>query len=363
MGAKRHRSPARFPAVPRWVAAIAAAVVAAAVAAVIVIAAGPGSGPAVRVAPGGASPLVAILGVLRRPQSAADRHGPAALYGTKVVPGLTRLVRVQRAGARESRAGARLRVPGVGVGVGATHGEVAENPLLIELVRRGALVSGGGEWTAPFILSGQAFAYGGYAATLVGGTSIAGGPGAFGPPRAAGGGEQIDGVVPDGVARVRFLLDPGVRAEGAPIPGAVVVARVRSNVVLVTARVHCCVGFARITWIGPRGTTLKTIVPPRSPNAVANVVAIAVPARLSGAARARFEAGEAVVGETGCLACHRIGSQGNDGPGANLTRIGARLGERALGRTLSDPRAPMPSFQALPERERADLLAFLSQLR
>jgi cytochrome c2 len=70
-----------------------------------------------------------------------------------------------------------------------------------------------------------------------------------------------------------------------------------------------------------------------------------------------------VAAQSGCLACHKIGENGNSGPGPNLTAIGSRLPAAAIRRTLDNPTAPMPSFRGLPEQKKADLVAFLSQLK
>jgi hypothetical protein len=77
---------------------------------------------------------------------------------------------------------------------------------------------------------------------------------------------------------------------------------------------------------------------------------------------AKYEPGKLVAAQSGCLACHKIGENGNSGPGPNLTTIGARLPAAAIRRTLDNPTAPMPSFRGLPEKKKADLVAFLSQL-
>ena len=52
----------------------------------------------------------------------------------------------------------------------------------------------------------------------------------------------------------------------------------------------------------------------------------------------QFEAGKQVAAQSGCLACHKFGENGNDGPGPELTEIGAKLpaaGDRA------DPDQPL----------------------
>jgi menaquinol-cytochrome c reductase cytochrome b/c subunit len=81
---------------------------------------------------------------------------------------------------------------------------------------------------------------------------------------------------------------------------------------------------------------------------------------------AQFEAGKQVVGQSGCLACHRLGENGNGGPGPELTEIGARLPRQAIARTLINPTAPMPSFSGLQKtspQKFNNLVAFLSQLK
>ncbi|HSD81384.1 MAG TPA: c-type cytochrome [Solirubrobacteraceae bacterium] len=83
-------------------------------------------------------------------------------------------------------------------------------------------------------------------------------------------------------------------------------------------------------------------------------------------AAAQFEAGKQVVAQSGCLACHKIGENGNDGPGPELTDIASRLPGPAIARTLVNPTAPMPSFSALQQKDPQkfnDMVAFLSQLK
>jgi mono/diheme cytochrome c family protein len=77
----------------------------------------------------------------------------------------------------------------------------------------------------------------------------------------------------------------------------------------------------------------------------------------------QFNAGREVAAQAGCLACHKFGHNGNDGPGPHLTEIGARLPRQAIERTLVNPTAPMPSYADLPEEKRAALVEFLAQLR
>jgi mono/diheme cytochrome c family protein len=76
-----------------------------------------------------------------------------------------------------------------------------------------------------------------------------------------------------------------------------------------------------------------------------------------------FNAGMKVVAQTGCLACHRIGQQGNVGPGPNLTHIGSMLSERQIEHAIVDPSAPMPSFKNLPREKFTAMVEFLAQLQ
>jgi ubiquinol-cytochrome c reductase cytochrome b subunit/menaquinol-cytochrome c reductase cytochrome b/c subunit len=78
---------------------------------------------------------------------------------------------------------------------------------------------------------------------------------------------------------------------------------------------------------------------------------------------AEYEAGKKVVAQSGCLACHKIGDNGNDGPGPQLTNIGARLPRQGIARTLVNPTAPMPSFKNLPAKKFNAVVAFLAQLK
>ncbi len=85
--------------------------------------------------------------------------------------------------------------------------------------------------------------------------------------------------------------------------------------------------------------------------------------RAGGATLAEFEAGRAVVAQSGCLACHKLGENGNDGPGPSLTQIADRLPATGIARTLVNPQAPMPTFKNLPPNKFKAAVAFLSQLK
>ena len=78
---------------------------------------------------------------------------------------------------------------------------------------------------------------------------------------------------------------------------------------------------------------------------------------------AEYEAGKQVVAQSGCLACHKIGDNGNAGPGPDLTHIASRLPRQGIARTLVNPTAPMPSFKNLPPQKFKAVVDFLSQLK
>jgi menaquinol-cytochrome c reductase cytochrome b/c subunit len=97
-----------------------------------------------------------------------------------------------------------------------------------------------------------------------------------------------------------------------------------------------------------------------------NSVDLQAPTTLSQAQIATFNAGKLVVGQSGCLACHVIGDNGNNGPGPPLTHIGSKLRPQAIASTLRNPTAPMPSFKGLAQsspQKFNDLVNFLAMLQ
>jgi menaquinol-cytochrome c reductase cytochrome b/c subunit len=97
-----------------------------------------------------------------------------------------------------------------------------------------------------------------------------------------------------------------------------------------------------------------------------NSVDLSPPSNLSASEKATFRAGELVVGQSGCLACHVIGDNGNNGPGPVLTNIGTILRPAAIASTLRNPTAPMPSFMGLAQQypqKFSNLVNFLAELQ
>ena len=86
-----------------------------------------------------------------------------------------------------------------------------------------------------------------------------------------------------------------------------------------------------------------------------NQIDIEVPAEL--------EQGKLVVAQSGCLACHKFGENGNDGPGPELTEIADKLPKAAMRRTLENPTAPMPPYADMPEDKKKALIEFMAYLK
>jgi quinol-cytochrome oxidoreductase complex cytochrome b subunit len=76
----------------------------------------------------------------------------------------------------------------------------------------------------------------------------------------------------------------------------------------------------------------------------------------------RYEAGKEIAASSGCLACHKIGENGNNGPGPELTHIAARIPRAAIIRSVEIGPGIMPSFRDLPEKKKEELADFLSSL-
>jgi quinol---cytochrome c reductase cytochrome c subunit, bacillus type len=99
-----------------------------------------------------------------------------------------------------------------------------------------------------------------------------------------------------------------------------------------------------------------------SPTAI-EVATPAAVVQAGGPRLAEYEAGKKVVAQSGCLACHKLGDNGNAGPGPELTHIASRIPRQAIARTLVNPTAPMPSFKNLPAKKFTAIVNFLSQLK
>jgi quinol---cytochrome c reductase cytochrome c subunit, bacillus type len=120
-----------------------------------------------------------------------------------------------------------------------------------------------------------------------------------------------------------------------------------------TAGIVTIIGMAYLTYLGAAAGSPTEIE-------------MQAPSDLKGKALAQFDQGKLVAAQSGCLACHKIGHNGNDGPGPELSGVGARLPKEAIARTLENPTAPMPSYAQL-QRDRPEqfdaMVEFLAQLR
>jgi quinol-cytochrome oxidoreductase complex cytochrome b subunit len=77
----------------------------------------------------------------------------------------------------------------------------------------------------------------------------------------------------------------------------------------------------------------------------------------------QYEAGKLIVAQSGCLACHKIGDNGNGTLGPDLTHIGARIPRNAILRSLQAGPGIMPSFQTLGQQKLNQVADFLAQLK
>jgi menaquinol-cytochrome c reductase cytochrome b/c subunit len=97
-----------------------------------------------------------------------------------------------------------------------------------------------------------------------------------------------------------------------------------------------------------------------------NTVDMKPPANFTAAEKTTFTKGGQIVGESGCLACHVLGDNGNNGPGPDLTHIAKIVPQQQIASTLINPTPPMPSFKALQTQSPTKfntLVAFLSELQ
>jgi len=76
----------------------------------------------------------------------------------------------------------------------------------------------------------------------------------------------------------------------------------------------------------------------------------------------RYEPGAQLVAESGCLACHKLGENGNNGPGVELTHIGSRVPRAAIIRSLVIGPGEMPEFKDFTPEQQDQIGDFLASL-
>ncbi|HZJ29381.1 MAG TPA: c-type cytochrome [Solirubrobacterales bacterium] len=76
----------------------------------------------------------------------------------------------------------------------------------------------------------------------------------------------------------------------------------------------------------------------------------------------RYEAGKLIAAQSGCLACHQIGENGNHGPGPELTHIAATVPRAAIIRSLEIGPGVMPAYADLSPEKLNQLADFLASL-
>ena len=170
----------------------------------------------------------------------------------------------------------------------------------------------------------------------------------------------VSDVVPDGVASVTITAANGATAT-APVTNNLFLAELPANELEPLT----------IKWYASDGSLTKTTRIEHVPSVLPTTggpTLITVPpppavVRAGGRQLAEFEQGRLVVAQSGCLACHRIGQNGNYGPGPDLTHIGSKLSVRGIEHAIIDPTAPMPSFKNLPLAKFHAVVTFLHELR
>jgi menaquinol-cytochrome c reductase cytochrome b/c subunit len=77
----------------------------------------------------------------------------------------------------------------------------------------------------------------------------------------------------------------------------------------------------------------------------------------------QYEPGKELVAQTGCLACHTIGDNGNGTLGPELTEIGARIPRSAILRSLEAGPGIMPAFDDFSQKQLNQIADFLASLK
>jgi quinol-cytochrome oxidoreductase complex cytochrome b subunit len=86
------------------------------------------------------------------------------------------------------------------------------------------------------------------------------------------------------------------------------------------------------------------------------------PSEISLTVPKQYDEGKLIVAQSGCLACHKLGENGNNGPGPELTHIGQRIPREAIIRSVEIGPGIMPSYRNLGQEEINAVADFLSYL-
>ena len=87
------------------------------------------------------------------------------------------------------------------------------------------------------------------------------------------------------------------------------------------------------------------------------------PTKIDMEVKPEYEPGKELVAQTGCLACHKIGDNGNGTLGPDLTEIGARIPRNAILRSLEAGPGLMPSFRDFSQKQLNQIADFLASLK
>jgi hypothetical protein len=187
---------------------------------------------------------------------------------------------------------------------------------------------------------------------------------------------EVSGLVPDGVASVTLFSPEGTSETAAVANNLFLTPVSETGPTIVGVNVgqgespSAALSFT-VQWHSASGAVIRTFRLPTStltaPLEAGAPAALSLPVppaveQAGGRQLAEFKLGSEVVAQSGCLACHRIGDSGNNGPGQPLTHIGSTLTETQIEHALISPRAPMPSFKNLPATKLQAVVKFLSLL-
>jgi ubiquinol-cytochrome c reductase cytochrome b subunit/menaquinol-cytochrome c reductase cytochrome b/c subunit len=129
--------------------------------------------------------------------------------------------------------------------------------------------------------------------------------------------------------------------------------------IAMTALVLTVIAMAFLTYEGANTgapTEIAQAIPGGKGKAAAAAVGI-TPAEFK-----TLKGGKEVVAQSGCLACHKLGENGNAGPGPTLTHIGARIPRNGILRSLRAGPGIMPAFNDLPPRKLKTIADYLASL-
>lgn len=75
----------------------------------------------------------------------------------------------------------------------------------------------------------------------------------------------------------------------------------------------------------------------------------------------KYQPGKQAVEQSGCLACHKFGENGNN-IGPSFEKMSEKFDAAAILRTMGNARPPMPTFDKVPMEKRKEIAEFVANL-